>query len=282
MKSRVFCVVVLVLLLASAAQATDWWWYEPVDDDWENSLNWTAWPPPDWVPIHGIPAAADKVELNREVYTEVGTGDAAVCDILYVGSDLSHTLGVVDGTLTVGSEVVLGTGGGTIGYMDVSGGVMSVNDDLNVGGGGLPEWGWGPGVGDLDVSGGTINIGGSLVLGQTLTYDPGEGDPIVSQTGTGTVTVDGGVVVAVGLTIEIGSLLGVYDDGLVILAGDQLDLVNGYVDAGLIIGQASIPTSGAYAGNTVIEIPEPATLALLAVGGLALLRKRKLSSDIRH
>jgi len=28
--------------------------------------------------------------------------------------------------------------------------------------------------------------------------------------------------------------------------------VNGYIDAGLIIGQASIAESGPYAGNTVI------------------------------
>ena len=70
--------------------------------------------------------------------------------------------------------------------------------------------------------------------------------------------VDGGVVVAVGLTIEAGSLLSVYDDGMVVLAGDQLDLVNSYIDNGLIVGQASNATSEPYTGNTVIEaVAEP-------------------------
>jgi hypothetical protein len=235
--------------------AVEWWLPEEgvVDEDWNNALNWIAWLPPDWNPIHGLPDKTDKVELNREAYTEIGPGDEAVCNILYIGTDISHTLGVAGGTLTVGNEILLGRGGGTTGYMAVSGGIVSVYNDLNVGGAGMPEWAWEPGVGDLDVSGGQINISGSLVLGQTLTYDPGGDDPnIVSQTGSGTVQVDGGVVVAVGLIIEAGSLLGVYDDGMVVLAGDQLDLVNGYIDAGLIIGQASIAESGPYAGNTVI------------------------------
>jgi len=251
---------VIETLDSVATQTVDWWLSESVvDDDWNNALNWISWPPPDWIPTYGLPDEDDRVELNREVYTEIGTGDEAVCNILYVGTDLSHTLGVVGGTLTVSGELVLGRGGGTTGYMDVSGGTVFVNNDLNVGGAGMPEWAWAPGVGDLDVSGGQINIGGSLFLGQTLTYDPGGDDPnIVSQTGTGTVQVDGGVVVAVGLIIDAGSLLGVYDDGMVVLAGDQLDLVNEYIDTGLIIGQASIAESGPYTGNTVIAaLAEP-------------------------
>lgn len=274
MKNRFLCTIVLALLLVSAAQAYTCYWgdseFPPVDNDWENSLNWIAWPPPDWIPTHGTPTASEDAELNRALYTEVGTGDAAVCQALRVGTDTSHTLGVVGGTLTVGNEIVIGTGGGTTGYMDVSGGTTFVTSNLNVGGGGLPEWGWGPGVGDLDVFGGAVQIGGSLVLGQTLTY--GE----VSQTGTGTVTIEGGVVIAVGLTIETGSLMCVYDDGLMVLAGDQLALVNGYIGDGLLFGLASIPDSGPYAGNTVIETPEPATLTLFTLAGIALLRRRKM------
>jgi len=294
MKNRFLCTIVLALLLVSAAQATDYFWrytdgtscggegsWWPgagvpfaVDNDWSNQYNWAGqWvedPPGVWKPGFGVPTASDNTEFNRQTYTEVGTGDAAVCARIYVGTDWTHTLGVVGGTLTVGGQVILGRGGGTLGSMYIGGGTTSVADDLIVGGGGVPSWGWGPGVGDLDMAGGIVNIVGSLVVGGTET------DGEVSQTGTGTFTIDGGLLVAMGLTIETGSHMGVYDDGLVVLAGDQLDLVNGYIQGGLLYGLASIADSGPYEGNTVIETPEPATLTLFTLAGIALLRRRKM------
>ena len=47
------------------------------------------------------------------------------------------------------------------------------------------------------------------------------------------------------------------------------------LDSGRIYGMTQ--DSGAYGGGTIFVIPEPATLGLLLIGGLAMLRRRRLS-----
>ncbi len=61
------------------------------------------------------------------------------------------------------------------------------------------------------------------------------------------------------------------------LTGWRLDSANGISDDGLtIVGKGYNPSG--YHEAWIATIPEPVTLSLLALGGLALLRRRRLSS----
>jgi hypothetical protein len=94
---------------------------------------------------------------------------------------------------------------------------------------------------------------------------------------TGTVNAD---VLSVDVNPADGtSLIDITNGGVMVLAGDVRNNIGGWIANGFIIGDSG--ASGvAYdygvsnAGKTTVYIPEPATIALLSLGGL-LLRKRR-------
>jgi hypothetical protein len=274
MKIKIFVVVVLLLALVNIACAGTVYWagpgqgggppwgYDPSpDQDWSNAANWVEWFSTGF-PAHNVPTAADYAELNRTGYTTlVGTGMAAVASSMRVGYSGSHTLNVTGGTLAVGGFAELGGGSGDEGVMNVQGGVTTIGGSFAIGGLGLPEWSWPGGNGTLNMSNGSLGVTGALQIG--------------INAGTGDVILDGGIITAASLAMAANGLLTVSDDGMVVLPGDQTVLVGGYIGSGWISGQANYMTSGEYAGNTLITIPEPVTLFLMSVGGLMISRRRK-------
>ena len=274
MKTKIFVVVVLLLAFVNIASAETVYWagagqggdppwcYDPSPDQlWSNANNWVEWFSTGY-PAHNVPTAADYAELNSKGYTTlVGTGMAAVASSMRVGYSGSHTLNVTGGTLAVGGFAELGGGSGDEGVMNVQGGVTTIGGSFAIGGLGLPEWSWPGGNGTLNMSNGSLGVTGALQIG--------------INAGTGDVILDGGIITAASLAMAANGLLTVSDDGMVVLPGDQTVLVGGYIGSGWISGQANYMTSGEYAGNTLITIPEPVTLFLMGVGGLLISRRRK-------
>jgi hypothetical protein len=165
--------------------------------------------------------------------------------------------------------------------------------------------GYNDSVGVMNMSDGTINVNGGILIGSTNIQIIEEPYEEILHPGTGTLTMTGGVIGAadanaleigtldstgwlelLGGTIMAGDLVIGENGGMnitkgtLILAGDKSEAVLAYINSG------SIAAYGGWAGaevlydlsdgkTTVTAIPEPATLALLSLGTLVALRRRR-------
>jgi len=276
MKRQILVAIVLLLALFNVASAYEVYWigagepgnsppwnYGPGEDVyWSNGNNWVRWPSDGgWLPTFGVPTAADTIYLNRPGYPIlVNTGTAGVGAVLDVGYWADHSLEVTGGSIAIGGDISVGIGGtDNDGLLTVSGGLISAGGAFAVGGDN-PYSGVGA-TGLLNMSDGAINVVGNLLIGKYAIS-------------TGTVNLSGGIITAASLEMSANGLLDITGTGMVVLPGDQTSLVNDYILSGWISGRADYMASGQYAGNTVLTIPEPATLTLLGMGLVTLLRRK--------
>jgi len=185
---------------------------------------------------------------------------------LYVGRKDSGTLNITDGGAVSNNIGFIGYKSGSMGEVTVDGldSIFTNSSDLYIGGGDL----YGHyGSGMLNITdGGLVSVAGILIIDGDL-----DGDGFVNMS-------TGGML----------ALYGDADDSLI----DFLGLVNGtdairYWDdsvsdwadiTGATYGQdymLSYLTEGDLAGYTMLTVPEPATLSLLVLGGVAMLRRRR-------
>ena len=142
------------------------------------------------------------------------------------------------GTVDFGQHLWVGYNAGATGIIDISG-TVSVGQMLGLG--------WNGGVGYVNVL-----DGGVLDLFQL------HGDGISS--------------------IKNGSILDISGTGQVLLPGDYTGVLNAYIANDTISGNGVLGnvTWDVVDGTTIVTaVPEPATMSLLGLGALALLRKKK-------
>lgn len=260
---------------AGAGQAADpcvpgdpWAYTGEVSSAWGDGNNWVFWDPANsWFPVHVLPLSTQRVLLNRGTgYPVLISTEAAVAQELHVGFWPDGDLTVTGGSLAIGGMLSVGTAGdGENGYMNITSGTITVGGQFVIGGEDPFEDPcdlWGSGNGFVTMSGGNVSVGGNLRIGD--------------KAGVGIMWLSGGTIVAAGLDIGAGSTgkLFVGHTGLLVLAGNQVSAVEALISAGRISGSVELLLSGPYAGNTGVT-PEPATLTLLGIGGLALLRRKR-------
>jgi len=212
----------------------------------------------------------------------------------------------VSGHLTIGANV--GADGVTAsnGLLDMLAGMINVGTELN-----NRDFrvGYRDATGTANISGGTINILGDLIVGGTFIEVIADPYQEIPHPGTGKLKMTGGLIsvadanaVKIGLNGSVGwvDLLGGtimagdlligtpgsslnIAEGTLILAADQTEKIRTLIQTGLLTAYGG--AAGAYCQydydianpgkTTVTAIPEPATVALLSLGILALRRRRR-------
>jgi len=292
--------VVLLALVSNVSAATYSWKTGLTSGDWFTATNWTVAPPgptfapliTDGVSIHNagvVPTtAANGIFIN--------SGDAAALEIRVGGagnpissppglpSDKFGYLTMNGGTLTTanwlmagtdssayrsgefrmnGGAVILGTGTRTSGHLYIGSGRNADPNTAVV-------------TGILRMTGGTIDAGGTFGVARRHT--------------SGYVYLDGGTIYANNFNMKdpdtiVGGLSGtaymnITGSGKVIITGDKTVEVATYISKGWLMGNENdyeilYDYNISNPGKTTIYVPEPATICLLAIGALSLLRRRK-------
>ena len=243
----------------------------------------------------------------------INVGEALNTSAFNVANDgATGTATILDGIINVSGNVNVGNDAGPDNLVPSDGILEMLGGTINVGTEGVDlrdfRIGHNDAVGLMNMSGGTVNINGGLIVGSTniqIIEDPYEEIP---HPGTGRLTMTGGAIYIpdanslqigtngstgqldlLGGTImagalEIGApgsggLLGVRA-GTLILEGDRTEAILGYIDAGVLGASEGWELLYDYdvsnAGKTTLTaIPEPATIALLCLGGFVLRFRRK-------
>lgn len=237
-----------------------------------------------------------------------------ISEMLKVGDDNGSigTLNVIGGTVKTGSHLIIANRAGSTGYMNISGNAtIEVGNKLymNDGGGadafsqiimdsGTVTTGGncyfnddaGPSTAYFIMNGGTFSSGGVIDISWNLdgtshlTMNDGEmsaADAISlgvgggGDTGESRIFLNGGKLLGEDLQFNMSDSKIVYTAGELWINSGALSEtgMQDLIDTGKIFptGSYGIITDGAY----TVLIPEPATLVLLGLGGVTLIRRRK-------
>ena len=233
-------VLVLFALVGSSFALTISWNGSQTDKSWGIAENWGG---------GVLPGALD--QARNIIATSVPIVNSTVPTVTSVNifNASGPSVSIVDGgSLTVTTFFGLGQNISTFGTLDMSGGTLTVVTGLRVGTNG---------TGTINMSGGTITCGSLSVP---------------TSAGSGVVNLSGGSIITDDLLMSVNGRINIQNTGSILIHGNSLTEVQGYITSGWITNARTY-----LAGeNTMITlVPEPATIALLGLSGLVLLRKKR-------
>ncbi len=265
-----------------------------LSQDWFTAANWNG---AVGVPQNDTATQCNGVTLygsSNATWSSAGAPDAIVIangnaqtGELRVGSSSTVSTGnpaalrMDSGTLTIGSAY------STTAYVSGGSGFMSVGSDSaaagSTGRNGLFYMNGGSiqalnGQGAITIGNG--NATGANCFGY-MWMTGGSIESLIFRIGryagvTGAVYLSGGTITTNTFTMGTGTAsLEISGTGKLILNGDQTTLVQGYIDNGWINDNVQMSLTMNPGKTTVYVIPEPATICLLGLGALSLMRRKK-------
>ncbi len=294
-KFIVLCFMVMIAFASSAYPRTQQYyeWRGTVSSDWSNALNWS--------PNTAIPPTRDTAGVLADPFGKAGfkgtAGSVPASPVIGVGTTVSTDQIVIgggnSGVLYGGGDLTLG--GGTINVSEFTNignartsdtqydfGTLTVNSGTLNNGVMVPAEGrlicGLNGTGYIIQNGGVINLKSLLIIAQNAATAP--------NTSKGFVNLFGGVFNA-GIDLTMGgtsanSKITITDGRLVFstinatLSGKLATWIgNGQIVTTKPDGDIVVSTDDLEGTTTVYAIPEPATVCLLGLGAMALLRRNK-------
>jgi hypothetical protein len=282
--SAILCLLVFPYL----ASAADFYWNSNVaEGDWSVASNWKLGGTATSPLATSAPTTADQAWIRPSLNGSISAGPVTInvttTDAVTSRLNMNFgtfTLNVQSGAVLTNSGTLTATGwqfyACTNGVVNIDGTLKNERSDstaitVKIGGAGSGGWH-------------TINInsGGVMTVKQTALHN--------GVFGIGNTAVGGGHVrvnIAAGGLLDVDSYtfgtlvdkkLTIYGGGLMKVRGDAVSQINADITAGYIVGQwGNSAGLGVWTqtegGQTYTYVPEPTTLALLALGGLFLRRK---------
>ena len=265
-------VLMAMLAIAGSASASIDWLTSATSSDWFTAANWS----------NGVPSLTNltntrtyQTHQNFTYMPIIESGQNAEAWQLDLGGDrqadfpgsfMTVTVNA-GGALAVGDYLRVGSGSGSIrwGKLFVNDGTVTVGGTLYVGYGtaAADVRGW------LYLNGGTINTN-NLVFGNA------SGTSGMAYITAGTLNANTLTWRPNGTTGTPTTLLDISGSGKVVLAGDQVDAVLAAIDNGWVKsnGEEFSYDWVSYNGVSTTLVPEPATLCLLGLGALSLIRRK--------
>jgi len=278
-------VLLLLLGVASSAWASTDWMSNAASSDWFTAANWSNGVPtstiivntrtyggngnPNFQPvISGAAASAHQLDIG-------GSSQAGTLQVPPIVGSVTLNSGA---SLTVTDYIRIGSSSSSNrwGFFYMNGGTLNANNYLSVG--------YGTGVlavkGSMKMIGGTVNVVNAFTIG-------------LSANTSGYMDMDGGTINAgdfamkvtastwtpiVSLDISGGKIV-ITGDKRIKVAGEKNDLYD-WIDAGWIKTNGTAWEDYANVSynagtNKTTIIPEPATLCLLGLGALSLIRRKR-------
>ena len=267
-KMRRLLILLLVLGAASMASAITDSWVSGGTDDWGTGTNWSL----GHVPYNGALNATGYADpLNEEAKITCASGAGPVIEVgdvvsayrVFVAATGNGELTINGGTLLTNGYM---TSSYTAGYNAVVN-MLSGNVQIGFTGGTNGHWYLGRyGATIFNMSGGNFTIMNDLNLGQYAS-------------GSGTINLSGGTLTATTLKKTGTAKINITGSGKLVFIGDKTAIVKTWSDSGwLKSGTADFLTVGTATFDgvkTTLVVPEPATLCLLGIGALSLIRRKR-------
>jgi len=255
--------LISMLMLVSGASAVDWTDGDMYDSYWENGNNWSSGLKPQTTEIavvNNIAGGSGAVLHTTETIHQLQVGTLGT-------AGPTGTVNITTGTnLTATDPMIIGHNYFAYGQVLMDDGVVNNHGEI---------WISRAGLGKLKMTGGTINSDNATYLGQA-----------------GAKTDMWATLQLYGGTINCTDLLTARADtsrvtmnvtgGEMILNNDRVTQVQAYVAAGWLRGYGVadlthvIITYDSDNNKThITAVPEPATVLMLGLGGLALIRRKR-------